>query len=120
MVEARARGSENVQPVRNSRTAAREERKEQPKKETPKPESRPVRREAKGSPSLMTRFRASRAGRFIFEAYNELRHKVTWPTFEEARNMTIAVIVISAVIGGILSLADLGLLHLFVLLVGGK
>ena len=58
--------------------------------------------------------------RFVREAYYELRYKVTWPTFTEARNMTIAVIVLSAVIGGILSLADLGLLRLFVLITGVK
>ncbi len=77
------------------------------------------RREAKGSSSLATRFRQSRMGRFIIEAYYELRHKVTWPTFEEARNMTIAVIVLSAVIGGILALVDFGLVRLFLLISSG-
>jgi len=34
--------------------------------------------------------------------------------------MTIAVIVLSLIIGGILSLADFGLLRLFVLITGAK
>lgn len=72
------------------------------------------------SPSVFARVRNSKAGRFFIEAYYELRHKVTWPTFIEARNMTIAVILISAVIGIILSLIDLGLLHLFLLITGGS
>ncbi len=83
-------------------------------------ESRPAgRREARGSSSLATRFRQNRVGRFILEAYYELRHKVTWPTFEEARNMTIAVIALSVVIGGILALVDFGLVRLFLLISSG-
>ncbi len=70
--------------------------------------------------SVFVRLRNSKAGRFFIEAYYELRHKVTWPTFIEARNMTLAVILISAVIGIILSLIDLGLLHLFLLITGGS
>jgi preprotein translocase SecE subunit len=75
-------------------------------------------RSAKG-PSPLARLRNNRIGRFMFEAYYELRHKVTWPTFEEARNMTVMVLIISAVLGGILSLIDLGLYHLFLLVING-
>ncbi len=78
-----------------------------------------VRRTSK-EPQWLTRFRNSRIGRFVFEAYYELRHKVTWPTFEEARNMTIIVIVLSAIIGGAIALLDYGLYYLFILISGGK
>jgi preprotein translocase SecE subunit len=124
MAESRARGSDKEQPTRSVKTTAREDRKEQPAKnvkaatrsEQPKQEAKPVRRDTKGSSSWMLRFRNNRIGRFIMEAYYELRHKVTWPTFPEARNMTIAVILLSAAVGGILSLADYGLYQLFLLI----
>ena len=114
MVEAGARGSEKAESAKTSQ-AERDERKGQQKVQ-----SKAVRREGKSSPSWMLRFRNSRVGRFIFEAYYELRYKVTWPTFIEARNMTIAVIVLSVVIGGMLALADFGLFKLFVLITGAK
>jgi preprotein translocase SecE subunit len=69
--------------------------------------------------STLARLRNNKIGRFLFEAYYELRHKVTWPTFEEARNMTVMVLIISAVLGGLLSLIDLGLYHLFLLVING-
>ena len=86
------------------------------RKEPVKQESKP-RSGAKG-PSMMERVRANRFGRFVLDAYYELRHKVTWPTFEEARNMTIVVIGLSAVIGAVLGLADFGLTQLFFLISG--
>ena len=107
-VETRAGASTKVAPAK----AARETRKEQPKQE-----SRSTRRETKG-PTLQTRLRNNRIGRFIFEAYYELRHKVTWPTFNEARNMTFMVLLLSAVVAVILALADFGLYHLFLLISG--
>jgi preprotein translocase SecE subunit len=108
--EAGARTSTKETPAK----AAREVKKEQPKQE-----SRPVRRET-GASSLQTRIRNSGIGRFVFEAYYELRHKVTWPTTTEARNMTIMVLLLSAVVAVILSLADFGLYHLFLLISGGS
>lgn len=39
-----------------------------------------------------------RIRRFIGEAYSELK-KVTWPTREQTRNLTVLVFVISAVVG---------------------
>ena len=84
----------------------------------PKQESRQARRDTKSSPGMIQRLRTGRVGRFITEAYYELRHKVTWPTFEEARNMTIVVIIISVVIGGILGLVDYGLYSLFLYISG--
>jgi len=111
---AKARSSEKEQPVKSSKPVVRDDRKEQVTKQ----ENRPVRREAKGPSSWETRLRTSRFGRFVLDAYYELRHKVTWPTFEEARNMTFVVIVLSVVIGGLLSLADAGLQQLFYLISG--
>ena len=122
----KTRGSEKEQPAKSTRVATREERKEpkvesKAKAETRKVESRPAaRRESnRGLSSLMARIRRNRIGRFILEAYYELRHKVTWPTFVQARNMTIAVIVISVIIGAIIAAADFGLYQLFLLIIGG-
>lgn len=104
---------EQQQPAKSVKTASREERKVQPKQE-----SKSVRRESKSSPALLARFRSSRFGRFILDAYYELRHKVTWPTWQEARNMTVVVIILSAVIGAILGGVDFGLYHLFAFISG--
>ncbi len=71
------------------------------------------RRETKALP----RWRNNAAGRFIYDAYYELRHKVTWPTLKEARNMTLVVVALSAVIGGIIALSDYGLHELFIFIV---
>jgi len=81
-----------------------------------KVQSKSTRRENKQSPSFWTRFRNYRMVRFVREAYHELRYKVTWPTFQEARNMTLVVIALSAAIGILLGIVDLGLLKLFQLI----
>jgi preprotein translocase subunit SecE len=107
MAEPRSRTTSEKAPI--IKAAPREERKEQPKQ---------VRRDTKSSPGMIQRLRNRRVGRFITEAYYELRHKVTWPTFEEARNMTIVVIIISVVIGAILGLVDYGLYNLFLYISG--
>lgn len=78
------------------------------------------RREAKGIARLGERFRKTRIGRFAYDAYYELRYKVTWPTPKDARKMTIAVVALSAVVGGIIALADFGLQQLFLLIIGGN
>ena len=78
-----------------------------------KVQSKSTKRESKQSPSFWTRFRKYRMVRFVYEAYHELRYKVTWPTFQEARNMTLVVIALSAVIALILGLADVALLQLY-------
>ena len=49
----------------------------------------------------MTRLR-----RFIDEAWSELK-KVTWPTREQTRNLTVLVFVISAVVGVYITVFDL-------------
>lgn len=48
--------------------------------------------------------------RGLTEAYIELR-KVTWPTRQDTWNMTIVVIVVSAIMAALLALSDYGLGH---------
>ena len=48
----------------------------------------------------MTRIR-----RFIEESWSELK-KVTWPTREQTRNLTVLVFVISAVVGAYIAVFD--------------
>ena len=81
---------------------------------------RDTRQQQQQSSSLWRRIRRIRWVSFVFEAYDELRHKVTWPTFQEARNMTIVVILLSAAVSAFLALADLGLFKLFQLISGGS
>ena len=80
-----------------------------------KVQSKSTKRENKQSPTFWTRFRNYKPVRFVREAYHELRYKVTWPTFHEARNMTFVVIALSAVIALLLWIVDLGLNKLFLL-----
>ncbi len=47
-----------------------------------------------------------RIRRFIDEAWSELK-KVTWPTREQTRNLTVLVFVVSAAIGAYISVWDL-------------
>jgi preprotein translocase SecE subunit len=106
--------SEEKEQTRNTKAVARErgERKAR--------ESKAVRSSGSSKQSTTsTRFRNNRIVRFVREAYYELRYKVTWPTFQEARNMTFVVIGLSAAVGLLLGLADLGLFQLFRLITGG-
>jgi preprotein translocase SecE subunit len=112
IVESRVRSGEKEQS-KNAKAMARE-RDERKGRETR--ESR--RRETKSAPTTQSRFRNSRVVRFIREAYQELRYKVTWPTFQEARNMTFVVIALSVAVGLLLGAADLGLFKLFQLISG--
>jgi preprotein translocase subunit SecE len=47
----------------------------------------------------------SRLRRFIDEAWSELK-KVTWPTREQVRNLTVLVFTISLVVGIYITLLD--------------
>ncbi len=49
--------------------------------------------------------------RYFAETTGEL-HKVSWPTWPEARQLTIIVIIVMIVIGIFLGLVDLGANHL--------
>ena len=113
-VPASARREEKEQS-KNPRAATREreERKEREHRASGRVQSR------QSQPSVSTRLRTNRIVRFVRDSYHELRYKVTWPTFEEARNMTIVVIALSAAVGLILGAADLGLSQLFKLITGG-
>jgi preprotein translocase subunit SecE len=46
-----------------------------------------------------------RLRRFIDEAWSEL-NKVTWPTREQTRNLTVLVFVISTVVGAYIAVFD--------------
>ena len=48
----------------------------------------------------MTRIR-----RFIEESWSELK-KVTWPTFEQTRNLTVLVFVVSGAVGIFIAIFD--------------
>ncbi|HUR15792.1 MAG TPA: preprotein translocase subunit SecE [Candidatus Limnocylindrales bacterium] len=47
----------------------------------------------------------SRIRRFIDESWSELK-KVTWPTREQTRNLTVLVFVISAAVGAYIAVFD--------------
>ena len=105
VVEPKARENRSAKAV----SREREERRAR--------ENKTVKRDSKQT-SFWTRLRGNRMVNFMFEAYRELRYKVTWPTFEDARNMTIAVIILSGAVAAVLALADLGLFKLFQLISG--
>lgn len=64
-----------------------------------------VTRKANATKGVGSRFR------FITNIINELR-KVTWPTRQEAIRLTIMVIIVCAVVGVFLALADFGFARL--------
>ena len=47
----------------------------------------------------------SRIRRFLYEAWQELK-KVTWPTPEQARNLTVLVLAVSFVVGMYITFFD--------------
>jgi preprotein translocase SecE subunit len=47
----------------------------------------------------------SRIRRFIEESWSELK-KVTWPTFEQTRNLTVLVFVVSGAVGAFIAVFD--------------
>ena len=108
MVEPKAKGVEPEKEQSKAAKAVARQRDERKEKSS--------RRETKSSSTIQSNLRKNAVIRFFLESYYELRHKVTWPTFEEARNMTIAVLALSVVIGIILGVADFGLLHLYQLI----
>ena len=61
----------------------------------------------------MTRLR-----RFIDEAWSELK-KVSWPTREQVRNLTVLVFVVSFVVGAYITVLDTVFTALIARLVGG-
>jgi preprotein translocase subunit SecE len=59
----------------------------------------------------------TRIRRFIQEAWSELR-KVTWPTPEQTRNLTVLVFVVSAVVGAYIAVFDILFNGVFRIVVG--
>ncbi|HRD81891.1 MAG: preprotein translocase subunit SecE [Saprospiraceae bacterium] len=45
---------------------------------------------------------------YLLESYNELVHKVTWPTMSSLMSNTVAVLVASAILMGVIILMDGG------------
>jgi preprotein translocase subunit SecE len=115
--EKPVKASNDEKTAKTIKASARETTRREPTKQESKST---LRRDAKGSTSLAKRLRNNRIGSFLYEAYYELRHKVTWPTFREARNMTMVVIALSAVIGIVLAGADFGLHRLFLFIIGAQ
>lgn len=110
MVEPKAKGVErDKEQSKPSKAAARERSRDERKEKS-------ARQTKSSSPTIQSNLRKNAIIRFILDSYMELRFKVTWPTFDEARNMTIAVLALSVVIGAILGIADFGLLHLYQLI----
>ena len=118
MEESKAQASEKE--PKSARASAREERAAREERQS-KPASKPVKRDARPSQASSKKsggWRNWAPVRFTRESYRELRYKVTWPTFIEARNMTFVVIILSTIIGLILGLLDQGLLQAFKAITG--
>jgi preprotein translocase subunit SecE len=45
---------------------------------------------------------------YFKESYNELVHKVTWPSWEELQSSAIIVMISTVIIAAIIALMDLG------------
>jgi preprotein translocase subunit SecE len=61
----------------------------------------------------------SRIRRFFQEAWSELK-KVTWPTREQTRNLTVLVFVISTMVGVYIAVFDLIFTQFIVFVRGGQ
>ena len=61
----------------------------------------------------------NRIRRFIQESVAELR-KVSWPTLEQTRNLTVLVFVVSFSVGVYITALDLGFTRVLKLLVEGQ
>ncbi len=48
----------------------------------------------------------NKIGLYIRDSYNELLHKVTWPTWEELQQSTMIVLVATIIITAIIALMD--------------
>ena len=59
----------------------------------------------------------NRIRRFVEESWSELK-KVTWPTREQVRNLTVLVFVVSAVIGAYIAFFDVLFNEAFRFIVG--
>ncbi|SDB81884.1 preprotein translocase subunit SecE [Williamwhitmania taraxaci] len=57
-------------------------------------------------------------GLYFKEAYNELMHKVTWPTWKELQNSAIVVMIASLLIALVILVMDLSFKNIMELLYG--
>jgi preprotein translocase subunit SecE len=60
----------------------------------------------------------SRLRRFLDEAWSELK-KVSWPTREQVRNLTVLVFVVSFAVGTYITILDAGFTQVVKIMVGG-
>ncbi len=64
----------------------------------------------------------SKLGNYVQEAYDELLHKVTWPSWEELQQTTIivlsALVLVTAVIG-VMDLASMNVMKFIYNMIGG-
>jgi preprotein translocase subunit SecE len=60
----------------------------------------------------------SRLRRFLDEAWSELK-KVSWPTREQVRNLTVLVFVVSFAVGTYITVLDAGFIQVVKIMVGG-
>jgi preprotein translocase subunit SecE len=58
------------------------------------------------APPVLNNIAAMKLILYIKEAYNELMHKVTWPTWEELQGSAIVVMVASVVIAIVIAIMD--------------
>ena len=65
----------------------------------------------------VVRKQPNRIQRFFRESVGELR-KVNWPTWQEAKNLTIIVLIVTFSMSAILGLLDLIFTKLFALIIG--
>ena len=49
---------------------------------------------------------------YIKESYNELIHKVSWPTTKELTNSAVIVLIASVIMSLVIGLVDLGFEHM--------
>jgi len=61
---------------------------------------------------------AMKIGLYFKEAYNELMHKVTWPTWKELQNSAIVVMIASLLIALVILVMDLSFKNIMELLYG--
>ena len=59
------------------------------------------------APPVRIRFNRMKIVRYFKEAYSELLHKVTWPSWEELQGSAIVVMIASLIIALIIAAMDL-------------
>jgi preprotein translocase subunit SecE len=60
------------------------------------------------APPVLTQNKEMKLTNYFKESYNELIHKVTWPSWEELQGSALIVMVASVIIALIIAVMDLG------------